>query len=84
MPSVGMKQPGPDTYMFICRSASEYQVQYSRPGPDAGEQVSLVCTAWPACAIGAIGARAGWFNGCITLLLALPLQPTSSATTTGC
>ena len=39
----------------------------SRPGPDAGEQVSLVCTAWPACAIGAIGARASWFDGRIAL-----------------
>ena len=60
-----LKRPDEGTRQRTRSSA----VFISRPGPDAGEQVSLVCTAWPACAIGAIGALAGWFDGSITLLL---------------
>ena len=60
-----LKRPDAGVHQSIRSSA----VFISRPGPDAEEQVSLLCTAWPACSIGAIGARASWFDGCITLLL---------------
>ena len=71
-------------YMFICRSASEYQVQYSvhqqtRSRCRRAGVPGLHCLASLFnCAIGAIGARASWFNGCITLL---PLLQEDSSTT---
>ena len=73
-----LKRPDAGTHQ---RTRSS-RVFINRPGPDAGEQVSLVCTAWPACSIGAIGARASWFDGRIALLIQATspaLQTTTSA-----